>query len=226
MKRTNFAYTSAIAIIVLLITLSQAAIQLTLQQETITRNLATEMSRQELHTQRLLRNSLLLLAANPMDKSFNPLQIDPVAQLKADLTFIEQTQEDLTTNSQVAEPMRALFPDYSALDKAGHQILLDYAKKDRKDLAKQISPVFVHDQAYLAGTFAAYLVLTQQADDLVTRVKWLEISIYIINLAVIAFEVFWVVLPAYQSQNDAIAELRAQVGTLQESMNAKRASAE
>lgn len=218
MQKLKFVYISAVAIILLLITLSQIAIQYTLYEETVTRDLATQLSRQELRSQRILRNSLLLLTANPMDKTLNPLQVDPVAQLKDDLSFVEQTHNALTGNTPVASQMQALQADYQAMDDAGHAMLAAKAIGDRKSLVAQLTPMFVHEQKYLAGTFAVYTAVTQQADNLVNMVRILEISIFAFSLVVIGYEVFGVVLPAERARHNEITDLKKQVGLLQEAL--------
>lgn len=219
MKKINFSYTSAVAIILILITLSQIAIQFTLSQEIATRDVATLMSRQELRTQRILRNSLLLVAANPTDKNINPLQVDPLKQLSDDLTFVEQTHATLIReDSPVAGQMQALQPDFRAMDAAGHKILEDRAKQNRQDLLKQLAPMFVHEQAYLSGTFAAYLALTSQADDLVVRVRWLELAIYIITICIVGYEVLGIVLPAEKDRREEIAGLKSEILQLKQAV--------
>lgn len=217
MKNLNFSYRSAVVIILLLITLSQVAIQFTLLQETKTRDLATLMNRQELRTQRILRVSLMLVAAKPMDKSINPLQVDPAMQLQDDLTFTRQTQTVLATDgSMVSDQMTSLQSEYEAMSSAGYEILADRKRNDRAAIEAQLIPMFQHEQKYLTGTYNTGLALTQQADDLVNRVRWLELAIYIITILIVAYEVFGIVLPAEKERKEEIAELRSQIMKLQQ----------
>lgn len=217
MKKLHFSYTSAVAIILLLVTLSQIAIQITLLKETQTRDLATLMNRQELRTQRILRTALMLVASNPMDKSINPLQTDPATALQDDLTFTRQTQTALSgDDAQVSDQMQALQAEYEQMSTAGYEILADHKRNDRKTLVTHLAPMFLHEQKYLQGTYQAGLALTQQADDLVNRVRWLELAIYVITLGIVAYEVYGIVLPAERERREEIAELRMQVLNLKQ----------
>ncbi len=215
--RSGFAYLSAVVIIVFLITCSQIAIQLTLSQETGTRNLATLMSLQELRSQRLLRNSLLLLAPN--NTTVNPLHIDPASQLKSDLAFEEATNRQLIgdgTPVDIATQIKVLQPDFVLMESAGQKELSDYTAKNTKDMVAQIAVIFVHEQKYLQGVYATYTELTQQADASVRVVQILEISIYVVSLLVVGYEVLGVVLPAERESRRESEGLRLHIKALEE----------
>lgn len=227
MKKLHFSYASAVAIILLLVTLSQIAIQITLLKETQTRDLATLMNRQELRTQRILRVSLMLVATNPMDKSINPLGINPAQQLQDDLTFTRQTQTVLSGDDvPVSDQMKAMQNEYEAMSTAGYEILTDHKRNDRAAVVAQLTPMFLHEQKYLQGTYNAGLDLTQQADDLVNRVRWLELAIYVITILIVAYEVFGIVLPAERERKEEIAELRSEILKLQQIAWEKRITAD
>lgn len=217
MKKIHFVYASAVVIIIVLFTLSQVVIQLTLLQETQTRDLATLMNRQELRTQRILRVSLMLVAANPMDKSINPLGINPAQQLSDDLTFTRQTQTVLTSDGvPVSSQMIAMQSEYEQMSTAGYEILSDHKRNDRAAVVSHLSPMFLHEQKYLQGTYQAGLDLTQEADDLVNRVRWLELAIFIITICIVGYEVFGIVLPAERERREEIEELRGQILNLKQ----------
>jgi hypothetical protein len=219
----RLAYLSAIVIIVVLVTFTQLAIQLTLYEAGITRDYATLLNRQELRVQRILRSSLLLLAPDPKDKSLNPLQVDPSAQLKDDLAFTQETQGTLSGgNVAVADDIRALAAEYQAMHEAGTQVLDAAQKHDRKALASAIAPLFLHEQKYLTGVYTAYVTQTQDADAQVNLVRWIELTMYAFSLIVIVYEVFGVVLPVYREQQAENDELRVRVDLLQTAINAKR----
>lgn len=226
-KKLHFAYTSAVAIILLLVTLSQIAIQVTLLRETQTRDLATLMNRQELRTQRILRVSLMLVASNPMDKSINPLGVDPAKQLSDDLTFTRQTQTVLSGDGvPVSSQMIALQSEYEAMSTAGYEILAAHKKNDRQAVLAQLAPMFLHEQKYLQGTYNAGIALTQQADDLITRVRWLELIIYIITICIVGYEVWGIVLPAERERKEEIEELRGQILNLKQGVWEKQIAAD
>lgn len=211
--RTGFAYLSAVAIIIILITCSQIAIQLTLFQETSTRNLAVTMSVQLLRTQRILRSSLLLLV--PTTSSLNSLHVSPRTQLQGDLLYVEHTNTQLEANgtpAYIATQIKALHADFVAMDSAGHKELADDPVKSKKDMLTQAAAIFLHEQRYLQGVYNAYILLTQQADQLVQRVQIVEIVIYILSLGVIAYEVFVVVLPAERDRRKENEELKLRLG--------------
>jgi len=227
MKKLKFSYISAAAVVLVLITLSAIAIQFTLLQETRTRDLATLMNRQELRTQRILRVSLMLVAANPMDKSINPLGVDPAKQLSDDLTFTRQTQTVLSGDGvPVSSQMIAMQSEYEAMSTAGYEILADHNRNDRQAVVSHLAPMFQHEQKYLQGTYQAGLDLTQQADDLVTRVRWLELTIYVISICIIAYEVFGIVLPAERERREEIEELRGQILNLKQGVWEKQIAAD
>ncbi|HEX2613993.1 MAG TPA: hypothetical protein VHL10_00750 [Nitrososphaera sp.] len=226
MKYTRVAYSSAIGVILVLVALSQAAIQLTLWQETVTRDTATLLNRQELRTQRILRSSLLLLAPDPMDITINPLQMRPDQQLKDDLGFTQDTQTTLSNrNVAVADDIQAAQGEYEAMHTAGGQVLVAFQKHDRKAMVTAIAPLFLHEQKYLTAIYNAYAAQTQDADDQVSRVRLLELGVFLLTLMVVAYEVFGVVRPAYRQQSLKLEELQMSVTMLQEVIGAKRKGA-
>lgn len=209
-KRLTFSYYSAALIIAILIVCAQIIIQVTLAQEVNTRNYAVLMSRQELRSQRLLRNSILVFAG-PKDKDFKPLNVDPEGQLKDDLTFLEAANTTLIQTSQspdASSSLQSIQNDFHWMDQEGHQILVDQQKKDMKDMGRQISLLFVHEQNYLSGVYSAYAKLSQQADDYVTRVQIIEIVIFCIAMVVLGFEVLGVVRPAIRDYDQALEKLK------------------
>lgn len=223
--KTRFSYGSAVAIILMLITCAQIAIQLTLRAEIDTRETATLLNRLELRTQRILRSSLLLLAPNPMDPTINPLRVDPASQLTSDLVFVQQTQETLAQReTSIGVQIRALSKDYQAMEGSGHSLLAAYTKKDKKSMVTYLRPLFEHEQKYLTGIFMTWTSLTQQADDLVNSVRVLELVIYVASLLVVAYEVFGIVRPTEKAREDEIRTLRSLVLTLQEAAHIQRQS--
>jgi hypothetical protein len=219
----RLAYLSAIVIIVVLISLSQLAIQLTIYEATITRDYATLINRQELRVQRMLRSSLLLLAPDPKAKSLNPLQVDPFVQLRDDLAVTQETQTVLSTgNVAVADDIRALADEERAMHQAGEQVLDAAQKHDHKALVAAVAPLFLHEQKYLTGVYNAYSAQTQDADAQVNFVRWLEGTMYVFSLLVIGYEAFGIVLPTHRGQTLELEALRVRVDLMQEAMNARR----
>lgn len=209
-KRLKFAYGSAATVIGILIILAGVVVQLSLYNEIATRDLASTMSLQELHSQHLLRNALMTLVRPQDEATINPLHIDPVKQIAQDLSFLETTNTRLlggNTPPAIIVRIRTIQQDFAITDKAGHQLLLDVQKRDIKDQAKQVTIIFVHEQAYLAGVYGAFIILTQQADEEVEMTRFLEISNGIISLSVITFEAFGIVIPAIHDYQKALDEL-------------------
>lgn len=197
-RRLEFAYKSAWAIIIVLVIIAQAIIQLTLHQEVVTRELATTLSRQELRSQRLLRNSLLLFS-DPSDAAINPPGVDPVAQMQQDIVFLEGTHARLTSEDvprSVSEPMRKLQHDFDLTDVAAHDLLRLKDSQDNKAKMAALTQVFIHEQLYLSGTFAVYTTLTQQADAQVTAVRLIEIALFVITCATLIVEALAIIRPA------------------------------
>jgi hypothetical protein len=224
-KRLTFAYGSAATVIGIFIVLAQVVIQLSLYNEISTRNLASTMSLQELHSQRLLRNALMTLVKPQDEATINPLRINPVQQIQQDLSFLETTNKSLlsgNTPSAIITRVQTAQPDFRIIDAAGHQIIVDIQRHNVKDQSKQVVLIFVHEQAYLAGVYAAFVILTQEADDYVERVQFSEISICLISLGVITFEAFGIVIPAIHDYKKALDELGKAVGEKREALKAKK----
>lgn len=218
-KRLQFAYGSAATVIGILIVLAQIVIQISLYNEVSTRNLASTMSLQELHSQHLLRNSLMTLVKPQDEAAINPLRIDPVKQVAQDLTFMETTNTQLlggNTPPEIIQRIRPLQSDFVVMDKAGHQLIIDTQRHNTKDQAKQVTVIFIHEQAYLVGVYTAFVYQTEQADDYVTRVRFLELFICIISLGVITFEAFGIVIPAIHDYRKALDELSKAANEKQE----------
>lgn len=218
-KRLKFAYGSAATVIGILIVLAQIVIQFSLYSEVLTRNMASTMSLQELHSQHLLRNSLMSLVKPQDEAAINPLRIDPVKQIAQDLIFMETTNTQLlgsNTPPEIVIHIRPLQPDFMTMDKAAHQLIIDVQRHNTKDQAKQVTIIFIHEQAYLAGVYGAFVYLTQQADEEVETIRFLELSICIISLAVITFEAFGIIIPAIHDYQKALDELSKAASEKQE----------
>lgn len=212
-KRLKFAYYSALTVIAILIVLVQIIIQSALYQEVQTRQLASTMSLQELHSQHFLRNALM--SFNPNDKTINPLNISPSQQIQQDLSFLEPTNKHLLDVTQTPQPIVQqiikIQPDFVIMDQAGHQLLVDIKNRNKKDQSKQVTSIFIYEQAYLTGVYMAYLSLTGQADGYVTNIQALEIVLCIIELATLTIEARKVIVPAFKDYQKALAELEEAV---------------
>jgi len=224
-KRLKFAYGSAATIIGVLIFLAQFVIQSALYQEIVTRNLASTMSLQELHSQHLLRNSLMTF--DPGNKTINPLKINPSQQIEGDLVFMEKTNKRLldisVTPLPIVQQINKIQPEFLATDNASHQLLIDVQKHNKTDQSKQVTLIFIHEQSYLSGVYMAFIMLTQQADTYVSMIQTLEVVICLVSLATITFEAFAVVIPAfhdYQRALDQINQIAIEKRQIQQSENA------
>lgn len=208
-KRLKFAYGSAATIIGVLILLAQIVIQSALYQEVATRNLASTMSLQELHSQHFLRNALM--SFDPSNMTINPLKINPSQQIGSDLTFLEATNKRLIDISQTPQPIvdqiEKVQSDFVIMDQAGHQLLIDVKNHNKTNQSKQVQSIFIYEQAYLTGVYMAFVSLTQQADGYVNNVRLLEITLCFITILTILIEVFYVVIPAFKDYQKALDDL-------------------
>jgi hypothetical protein len=218
LSRSGIAYMSVFVVIACLIIFSNILTQITFAQEITTRSLASTMSLQELRTQSLFRNGLLAIVPAPHRNQLNSLKVDPIASLKSNLTAIEATNKILispATLSSTAKQMRALQPDFILMDKAGRTILVDVASKNAKDAGQQIAILFIHEQKYLQGTYAAYQDLTRTADDQINSIMQLERIILALSLITLAAEARFVAWPLIRDHYTLISEID-NLRTLQE----------
>jgi len=220
-KRLKFAYGSAATIIGVLILLAQITIQFALYNEIQTRNLASTMSLQELRSQYLLRVSLM--SFNPDNTIVNPLKTNVSQQIQITLIRLEATNkiliDSMVTPLSIVLQINKLQNDFTIMDSAGHQLLIDIQKHNKTDQSKQVTLIFIHEQNYLSGVYATFQALTQQADDRVTQVQLLEIVLCIIALATITFEAFVVVIPAFHDYERALDQAMKEKKQVQQSGN-------
>lgn len=205
---------SVFVIIAFLIIAANILTQITFAQEIATRSLASTMSLQELRTQSLFRNALLAIVPEPYQKQLNSLNVDPISALKTGLSEVEATNKvliDPIPSSATAKQIIILQPDFVLMDKAGHLILADVASKNTKDAGKQVATLFIHEQRYLQGTYAAYQDLTKSADDQINYIISLERVILVFSLITLAVEarfVAWPLLRDHYTLSSELANLR------------------
>lgn len=192
-QRLFFAYISAVIIIALLLTASQLIIQATLFAEVSSRDQATVLNQQELRTQRLLRNSLLLLSRTD-DHTV------PMAELNQDIPAWQQTEQDLerSLSTEHAARLAGAKDDYNKMRDALLTLTAEEKKSspDQAKVVQSIATVFYSQRAYLGTLVTIYSLLSQAADDDVARVRIIELVIYAASLIVLIVEALVVIRPA------------------------------
>lgn len=197
----KLAYITAFCAVGLILLSSLAINQLALYRETISRQAAALESRQSVRSQRIGRDSLLLLIQADHSKI--------VPELAQDVQGIQQDRALLLSS------YARYYPSFAGID-GGHgrgvQVYEDVlhaaqgllateakhlATKPRELAEKaDVTTIFYEQPEQLRNIQAAQAIIDEDTDDYIARIRTIDIVSSVLSVLVLLFEGFFVLLPA------------------------------
>lgn len=205
----KIAYITAFCLIALLSTTKQAIIQYTLFRELYLRSYANMLSSQTVLSQRIQRNSLLLLVNTPHTKEDSELARDIVSLEANDARFQSRDgferllggdYHDYSLFVQSHLPKQSAAP-YQQLDAATHKLLtiegqvLAYQARIKAE-TPFISRIFYSENAHLAILEESQTIVNDDIDAFIHRIQIIELIFWILTSLILACEGLYVVRPA------------------------------
>jgi len=204
------SYISSVSIVAFLLVSAQVLIQLVLLQEVHTRSIASTINGQELRTQRMFYNIILLQSPGGV-ASYAAL----TKTVAADATLWEQTQSAMYSDSSnyPATAIAALQKgktDYIAMHDALTRIFaIEKTNPPNSfDLVRpDVGVFYIHESPYLQSLISTYTDLAKSADDYVQSVRVLEIVLFVLMILTLVLEARLVAAPAIRHLNDHLRTL-------------------
>ncbi|MEO6889760.1 MAG: hypothetical protein ABI456_10705 [Ktedonobacteraceae bacterium] len=213
MRQFLLAYLSAFVVIAFMTIIAQVLIQVSLAQTAHQRAVAGIVNRQELYSQVLLRNSILLITPESPathQKTVSDLHLryilwhDTAESMYGTSTAVPITPHDISASDYAH--LLSVKPDYSEVDTALQQVfVLEQAPKpDIKAVAKQVGIMFYHEPVYLTVLVAVYNAEAALTDAAMTLIAQLEIGACLFTLLTLCLEGLLVIRPAHKQFRAAV----------------------
>lgn len=202
-KRLRISYLGSVFFIAFFLLLNQIIIQFALYQEIQQRNVAGLVNDQELRTQRMFYNVLLL--QNPTGYGINYMSIYQL--VKQDESVWESTQnamyisnpsiglspDDFSSNAitilMKEQPgyfqLRQAYLHIFALEQLNHPASPDSVRPD-------VDTIYIGEGKYLQSLVTVYSDLTNQADEKVAHIQLAEITLCTVSFLTLFLEYFFV----------------------------------
>lgn len=218
LKQFLLAYISAFIVIAFMTIIAQALIQYSLAQTGRQRAIAGIVNRQELYSQVLLRNSILLITPESPathQKTLSDLHLryilwhDTAESMYGNSTAIPITPHDISASDYAR--LLKVKPDYSEVDTALQQIfVLEQAPQvDKKAVGTQVGIMFYHEPVYLTVLVGVYNAEAALTDAAMTLIAQLEIGACLFTLLTLCLEGLLVIRPAHKQFQAAVNLLDA-----------------
>lgn len=213
-----FAYASAVIVALLLLFSAQGLIQWTLAREIHLRSVAAQINAQEIRTQRMFYNVLLLQNPTGHGIDYNAI----AALVAADEPTWAATQQamyapsaliglvpgdfDAPAQAVLAREqagflkMEAAYARVLAMENAGHPASPDAVRPD-------VGRIYLAEGPYLNALIAIYTDDVASADSLINVVRIIEIALFVATLLTISCEVVFVVRPALRQIEDQMTQM-------------------
>lgn len=213
LKQFLLAYISAFAVIALMTIIAQMLIQVSLSQTAHQRAIAGIVNRQELYSQVLLRNSILLItpeAPATHQKTVSDLHLryilwhDTAESMYGNSTAVPIAPSDLSSGDYAH--LLKVRTDYSEGDAALQQmfVLEQAPKPDIKAVAHQVGILFYHEPVYLTALVQVYSAESALTDATMTLISQLEIGACAFTLLTLCAEGYFVIRPAHKQFRAAV----------------------
>jgi len=204
------SYASALAIIVMLLVGSQALTQATLRQEVHDRMVAQQIEAQELRTQRMIYNVVLL--QNPTGHGTDYVGL--YHSVKADETVWEAVQNAMYQSGSPIDISPGDFsptalstiakakPSFLSMVAAFHRVFAAEAKDNPASpevVRPDVGLIYLAEPAYLQSLVSVYSDLTLAADDRVSEIQKGEAVLFVVTVLVLTVEALFIVRPAIGS---------------------------
>jgi hypothetical protein len=202
LKALKWSYITAFALIILLAILAQCTIQYALYREIQSRQAASYLSRQEVRSERIGRDMILLLV--PVNHK------SVIAEMQADLS-----QED-TDRTAFATTLAAYYPSFADID-GGHghalkvynairtnalamiAIAQETPAQQKKDFAKDhafASAIFYAQPEQLKNLQDAQRIVEDDTDSYIHLIQQIELGLFSLTVLVLLYESLFVLRPA------------------------------
>lgn len=212
------SYISAVIMMVIVLASAQALIQYTLYREVQSRGVAGTINLQELRTQLLLRNSILLLTDTPD-------HAQEIQQLSGTLAKWEAVQDAIYSGNDALNIHQADFPqdgltavlkvrpNYNLMDATLHHLLFleSDPKTNERAIIKDVLTIFSQEIIVLPGLNTLFNDMTLAADADVTQVRFIEIALFALALLTMTVEIVFVIRPAHHRLKFQVGQLNAYV---------------
>lgn len=206
-RQLVFAYLSMFILLLLLLISAQTIIQIALAQETHVRNVAAMIERQELRTQRMLYNVVILQSPGTAPGTTYKSLTDAVQK---DETAWEQVQEAMYNGDSQVDIFSSDFSPLATTtiknERAGYIHMRDAyrrvlaAEQSGKATIESVRPdinlIYLDETPYLQSLITVYEDVTKQADNYVRSIRVVELVIFVLSVVVITCEALFVARPA------------------------------
>lgn len=207
-KQLTLAYASMFCILLFLLISAQVLVQVALARGTHVRTVAAMIERQEIRTQRMFYNVLILQSPGTppgqsyMDISHLVLSDEPAweqiqqAMYAGDARVqISPSDFSASATSMIAKEksgyitMRDAYRRVLAAEQAKHPAAPEAVRPD-------INVIYLAEGPYLASLINIYEDVTQEADSYVTSIRTIEVILFLLSAVVLPSEAFFVARPA------------------------------
>ncbi len=211
-------YISALATIAVLALLGQIVIQTSLQQQSSDANVINIAGRQRMLSQKISKAALVLLSPVTATQQDQTLHIN---ELRTALKLWQRSHLGLQhgdagiglpgdESTQVQNLFAKIEPNFQNMSAAASQVLLLTDKKTNggnATIAPFVKSIFANEAGFLQGMNAIVSQYQTEAQDRVTRLRYIEGALLFSTLSVLVLEGFFVFRPAIQKLNEAITRL-------------------
>lgn len=210
-RNLKVAYLTAFCLIALLSTTKQVIIQYALAHELFLRSYANLLGDQALHSQRIQRNTLLLLASGVHTGEDSEIATD-LATLEANhARFSSDDYRDYSAFVQGQLPKQSGPSPYTQLDTAARKLLTIEGKHlpDKARLKAEvplITTIFYSEKAHLTLIEQSINIVNDNIDTFIHRIQIIELLFWTLTALTLSCEGLLVVRPALRELNKAASE--------------------
>lgn len=211
-------YISALATIALIAFLGQALVQVSLQQQSSDANVINIAGRQRMLSQKISKASLVLFSpvmSTEQDRSAH------LAELRTALALwqrshlgLQRGNTDFGLPGNPSKEVQALFrkiePHFQSMLTATQQVVTTFERHPdaaSADIAPFVQTILLNEGGFLQGMNAIVTQYQVEAQDRVTRLRWIEVALLTSTLCVLFLEGTFVFRPALKKLNTAIDTL-------------------
>lgn len=227
LRQLKISYFISVFVIIALLMITQVIIQLTLRQDIHVRSLTQQVNAQELRTERMFYNIILL--QNPPGHGVDYAGL--TQEIESDVPAWEAFQNALYTGnfalgislSDFSSVEQAAIgdakPKYISMDLALHRVLL--AEKTQNDstpdkVRNDVDIFYLGESAYLQSLVTIYTNLVAETDAQVIHIQLAEISLFTLSILTVLAEYLFVVRPGTKSVQDAFGKLQEAIEKIED----------